>query len=215
MFPGTVYTRFRPRSPHVPTPVIAASDRLVMLATEYSKPVATNASTAHHSTTSLAVSLAARVAIQSARHTSALQRTARRKSCPPARLVEPAASDSSARSSVVPEPGRAPVVSTPEASTKPASATDPTKLPARDAAHTRTTSTKVTRRANSPCSITIVLPVNSSAPANTTSTRAMPNTEPWTSDVNGWASATNGALTTRSSTTATPTYAPARSALRR
>src|SRR5215207_8897105 len=83
MLPGTVHARFRARSDQSLVPASAPSEKVVTFAIECSKPLPMNASSAHHSTASLAPSLLARAAIQSARHTSALQSTARQNSCPP------------------------------------------------------------------------------------------------------------------------------------
>src|SRR5919199_4880653 len=83
MLPGTVQARLRASCDHVPVWAKIPSPKIVMLATECSKPEATKASSAHHRTMSLAESLRVRVAIHSARQTSMLQSTERQKSCGP------------------------------------------------------------------------------------------------------------------------------------
>lgn len=55
----------------------------------------------------------------------------------------------------------------------------------------------------------IMLPVDSSAPANTTAVRAIPNTSPWTTLVQGEFAALSGPVADSSRTTATPMNAPA------
>lgn len=78
-------------------------------------------------------------------------------------------------------------------------------MPTSDTASTVSTFGTVVVPRHQPCSITMTLPVNSSAPANTTSVRAMPNTLPCTSFAAGESAATSGALTDSSSTMAMPT----------
>lgn len=63
--------------------------------------------------------------------------------------------------------------------------------------------------------ITIMLPVTSSPPANTTKVSATPNTAPMASFASGEPAATRGAPTLSSSTTAMPTKAPANAAANR
>src|SRR5215218_5493954 len=98
----------------------------------------------------------------------------------------------------------------PPACTRPANTIEPAMLPANEATRTASTLTGDVVPRHQPCSMTMTLPVNSSAPAKTTRVRAMPNTPPCTSLAAGDSAATSGALTDSSSTMATPTYAPAR-----
>src|SRR3712207_7709993 len=83
-----LHTRLPARSDQSATPWRAASEKVVMLAIECSKPEPMKASSPHHRTANRAPSVAARVAIQTARETSALHRTARQNSCGPARSEE-------------------------------------------------------------------------------------------------------------------------------
>ena len=110
----------------------AARANVVTLAIECSKPEPMNASSAHHSTTSLAASDLVRAAIHSARHTSALHSTARQNSCGPA-AASLACDD---RRDEVVRPGRAIV---PPAWTTPANTIEPAMLPASDATSTAST----------------------------------------------------------------------------
>src|SRR4051812_28172426 len=178
------------------------SENKVAFAIECSNPDATNASNAHHNTTSFAASDFVRAAIHSARQTSMLQRTARQNSCGPVAASFAAVTDATSLA-----PG--PPLNVPPALTNAANAIEPAMLPTSDAAHTARSSRTRTLDAATPCSITITLPVNSSAPANTTSVSATPNTAPWTSLAIGDAASTSGPVTETSSTTATPTKAPA------
>jgi hypothetical protein len=67
----------------------------------------------------------------------------------------------------------------------------------------------VTLRAYNPWTNVMALPVNNSAPANTISVSATPNTTPWTRRVMGDPAAASGGDTLTSNATATPTKAPA------
>ena len=138
-----------------------------------------------------------RAAIHSARQTSALHSTARQNSWGPdsASLAVTIDATSSAAGPLM----------VPPAWTIAASAIEPTMLPTSDATSTAATLAGVVVARHQPCSITITLPVNSSAPANTTSVRAMPNTAPCTSLAAPEPRPTSGALTEISRTTAMPT----------
>ena len=135
-----------------------------MLAIECSKPAEMKASRPHHRTMSLAPSLAARAAIHRARQTSMLQSTARMNSWPPVRLCLAVAMPARAALNTVTLPAGAPAVTIPEAFTSTAKPRAPTKLPTREATHTRATSTEDTFFRRKPCSMIMLLPVNSSAP---------------------------------------------------
>ena len=107
------------------------------LAIECSKPEPMNARSAHHRTASLAASDRVRAAIHSARHTSALHRTARQNSCGPARRPWP--------STIVATSSAAGPLIVPPACTTAASASEPTKLPTSEAASTAATCRRVVR----------------------------------------------------------------------
>src|SRR5919106_4452351 len=129
MLPGPVQARLRASAAQPIEPSRAPSENTVALATECSKPDPMKASRPHHRTASLAPSERVRAAIHSARHTSALHSTARQKSWVPlaaslAAVIEPTR----------PAPGPARV---PPPWTIAANATDPPRLPTRDATHTR------------------------------------------------------------------------------
>src|SRR6266513_1319913 len=209
MLPGTVHARLWKSMLHVPLPSSAARENVVMLAIECSKPDATNASNAHHKTMHLAASLRVRAAIHSPRHTSALHSTARQKSCPPPAASLACTIEPRSVWAGLAFPGVAPIVSAHDWQTAAANAIEPTKLPISELTQTTTRSPIRTSRRTNPWSMVIVLPVKSSAPAKTTRVRATPNTAPCISLLKGDAAVTSGAPTLISSTTATPTYAPA------
>src|SRR5215217_3232099 len=202
MFPGTVHAKLRTNAPQPIEPSKPARAKVVALAIECSKPEAMNASSAHHSTASLAASDLVRAAIHRARQTRALHSTARQNSWGPAAASLEVAIDAT-RSWTGP-------TAVPPACTRPANTIEPAMLPANEATRTASTLTGDVVPRHQPCSMTMTLPVNSSAPAKTTRVRAMPNTPPCTSLAAGDSAATSGALTDSSSTMATPTYAPAR-----
>src|SRR2546421_6613028 len=203
MLPGTVHTRFLARSAQDDVPWRAPRAKTVMLATECSKPEATKASNAHQSTTNLAASLRVRAAIHRARQTSMLHSTDRQNSCGPVRRFFDLMT-------LVISFAAGPVARVPPPYTRAANPIDPARLPTSEAIHTATSSLKLTLRVSNPCSITMALPVNSSAPANTTRVRATPKTSPCTSLAMGLPAVTSGAATLSNRTTATPTKAPAR-----
>ena len=202
MLPGIVQARLRPSADQPIEPSRAASENVVALAIECSKPDPMNASSAHHTRASLAPSDRVRAAIHSARHTRALHSTARQNSCGP-----PAASFVvtivATRSDAAPD-------NVPPAWTAAASSNEPARLPASDATATAATRCGPVTPRHQPCSMNITLPVNSSAPAKITRVRASPNTAPWTSRAAPDPAATSGALTDTSNTIAKPTYTPAR-----
>ena len=145
------------------------------LAIECSKPEPMKASSAHHSTTSLAASDRVRAAIHSARQTRALHSTARQNSCGPGGGVLGRGDRWRRGRGPGPVSGPAGVDDAGEARSS-RRCCRRARRPAR-----RATSAGARVARHQPCSITIALPVNSSAPANTTSVRAMPNTAAWTS----------------------------------
>src|SRR6266511_3955572 len=151
MLPGTVHARLCQSMLHVPLPSSAASENVVMLAIECSKPDATNARSAHHRTMPFAASLRVLAAIHKPRHTRALHSTARQKSWAPPAASLPCTIEPSSACAGLAFPGVAPIVSAPDSLTAQANATEPTKLPTRELTHTIARSMIRTSRRSRPC----------------------------------------------------------------
>src|SRR5918911_4631579 len=141
-----VHSRLPARSDQSATPSRAASEKVVMLAIECSKPEPMKASSPHHRTANRAPSVAALVAIQTARQTSALHRTARQNSCGPVAAVLAATMPSSSTTAGDGPVGPADEPSTPLRCTAPAKAKEPTALPRRESPPTRPTERQAVAR---------------------------------------------------------------------
>src|SRR6185436_8573981 len=174
----------------------------VMFATLCSKPAPMKAKRHQKMSTSRAVSSFARIPIHTARQTSMLQSTPRKKrSRAGADILAATIPRTNSFAGALP--------STPDAAVASASSADPARLPTKLSAHTFASAPALTVRERAPTVITRLFPVKSSEPAKITSVSATPNEAPITAFVAPEPAACSGAPMAKMRTMPSPTYAPA------